>query len=56
VGSSTSAGVGGACGFAVSDEASEGASTGEDTVVVGGSGSVDCFVEAGAKGSFVKSG
>lgn len=56
VGSSTRAGVGGACGFAVSDDANEGPSTGEETFVVGGRGAVGCFVAAGAKGSFVRSG
>jgi hypothetical protein len=55
VGSSTSAGVGGAWGFAVRDEANEGASTGEDTLV-DGRGAIGCFVGAGANGSLVRSG
>jgi hypothetical protein len=56
VGSSTSAGVGGACGFAVRDEGNDGVSTGEEAPVAGGMGAVGCFVGAGVKGSFVKSG
>jgi hypothetical protein len=57
VGSSTRAGVGGACGLAVSDDGIEGASMGDETVVAGGRGAVACcWVEVGAKGSFVRSG
>jgi hypothetical protein len=56
VGNSTSDGVGGACGFAVRDEASDGASTGEETPAAGGRGATGCFVGTGAKGSFVRSG
>jgi hypothetical protein len=56
VGSSTKAGVGGACGFAVSEVAIDGPSTGEGTVLAGGRGAVGCLVGAGANGSFVRSG
>jgi hypothetical protein len=56
VGSSTRAGVGGACGFAVSDVLIEGPSTGDETSVAGGRGAVGSLVGAGAKGSFVRSG
>lgn len=48
--------MGGACGFAVSDVAIEGPSTGEETLVADGRGAVGCFVAAGAKGSFLRSG
>jgi hypothetical protein len=48
--------VGGACGFAVSEEVSDGPSAGDETPVAGGRGAVGCFVGAGANGSFVRSG
>jgi hypothetical protein len=40
----------------VREEANEGASTGEETLVAGGRGAIGCFVGTGAKGSFVRSG
>lgn len=38
------------------EDAIEGPSTGEETLVAGGRGAVGCVVGAGAKGSFVRSG
>ena len=48
--------MGGASGLAVRDEASDGGSTGEETLEDGGRGAVGCFVVAGVKGSFARSG
>ena len=52
VGSSTREGVGGANGFVVRDER-EGPSTGE---TLDGGGAVGVLVEAGVKGSLIRSG